>query len=244
MTAIRCWLIALACTVAPTAAAGEPPTALKPEAQRHLDAGLALYTAEDYAAAGREFELAYAIDPAPALLYAWAQAKRYGGHCAEALDLYRRYLEADLNQSQVVAAQDGVASCTKELAAGAPRESPAPPAGGAPPGERTPPPRPWYRNKLGAALATGGIVGIGVGVGFFYAAERSVDRAHDAAFRDEFGALLDEATTRRRIGAAALGVGGALLAGGVLSFVIDRDRRPHDLAVTTDGTTVLVWGTF
>jgi tetratricopeptide (TPR) repeat protein len=229
-------VVLFACGLAAPARAESPP--LSPEAQRHLDAGLALYAAEDYAGASREFDAAYQLDPAPALLYAWAQAKRYGGRCDEALDLYRRYLESDLNESQTTAARDGIASCTAELRARTPPPAPVEP-------ERPARSRPWYRNRLGAALVTGGVVAAGAGVGFFFAAERSEDRAHRAMYRDEFGRLLDEATTRRRLGVAAVGVGAALAVGGVLSFVLDRDRRERGVAgVTTDGASVLVWGSF
>jgi tetratricopeptide (TPR) repeat protein len=221
------------------------PAPLSPEAQRHLDAGLALYAAEDFAGASREFDAAYQLDPAPALLYAWAQAKRYGGRCDEAIALYRRYLEAKLNESQIAAARDGIATCTAELRASPPPPSTPTTVLAPDPAVDRPPRRPWYRNRLGAVLATAGVATAGIGVGFLVAAERSEDRAHRATFRDDFGRLLDEATTRRRIGGVALGVGAALAAGGVISFVVARDPdRRGTAGITTDGTSVLVWGAF
>jgi len=230
---------------------------LKPEAQVHLDAALAAYNAKDYPTAIREFDQAYAIDPNPALLYATAQAQRFAGNCRVALKLYEQYLETRPNETQVQATKVGIAEC--QAAAPPPdpiTPPPTPPASAPqlpvasdparadPPSQRDADPRPWYKDRLGGALTITGVAGIGVGVGFLVMASSSQRRAETAEFRDEFTAALDEATSRRRIGAIALTAGSALTLGGILIYVLrDRGARPV-LTGGSDGRSLYVAGSF
>lgn len=57
------------------------------------DEGMALYEAEDWAAATERFAAAYALDPAPALLYNLARAAEESGDADAALGHYRTYLD-------------------------------------------------------------------------------------------------------------------------------------------------------
>src|SRR5262245_5497244 len=65
----------------------------KPEARALFGRGNAEFAAKRYAQAIELFERAYVEHPAPAFLFNIAQAHRHLGHCAEALEFYRRYLE-------------------------------------------------------------------------------------------------------------------------------------------------------
>jgi hypothetical protein len=225
--------------VAAPGARAQPADSLAPAAQVHFDAAQVAYRAADYATAGRELEAAYRIDPKPALLYAWAQAERMGGDCPAALELYHRYVATGLNESQAAAAATGIKVCepVQPAADALPPIEPGPAV--ASPGAR-----PWYRNMLGNVLTVSGVVSAGVGVGFLVAANRSEARADDAELRDDFAGLLSEATGRRRIGYAAVGVGATLVVGGVLTYVLGRDHDHEVAAVGTDGATVFVRGAF
>ena len=233
-------------------------------AQPHLDAALKAYEAKDYDAAIREFEQAYAIDPKPALLYATAQAYRFANRCTKALELYRRYLTTKLTDAQISATKNGIALCEGAVkqpepeppakpepkleppARAEPARTPEPPTTVAAEQRELPPAphdTPWYKDTLGDALTVGGVVGIGVGVGFLVMASSSEHDAKTAQFRADFLRSLDEATQRRRIGAVSLGAGAALAVGGVLVYVL-RDHHAHRLVGGIDGHTLYVSGTF
>jgi outer membrane biosynthesis protein TonB len=245
------------------------PAKLKPEAQQHLDASLKAYSTKDFDTALRELDLAYAADPAPALLYMKAQTLRLAGKCAQAIDIYKRYLELKLTAEQTTAAKTGIDTCEKQLAAEPkpvpkpepkpepklepkpePKPEPAPPVAVAPapivapPPAETPGPRPWYKNPVGDGLVVGGAIGIGVGAVFLAKASSSQTAATHAQLRSDFIADLDAATSQRRIGAVALGAGAALAIGGVIVFVLDRHADSHHIAATTDGHALYIAGSF
>ncbi len=237
-----------------------------PAARPFVDAGIAAYKAGDYETAVRELSAAYKIDPQPAMLYAWAQALRLGNRCAEAIPIYRRYLATDPSEAQIAAAQNGISLCEKVLPPEPPpaepppaqpedKEAPAQPAESAQPAEPEPPPpeaapvqeepapRSWYADRLGGALVIGGAVSLGVGVGFLVRSSQTRDAAGEAMFRDDFVDKLDRATLQRRIGVAGLGVGAALVAGGVFRYVVLRERaRAVSIAIT--GRSLIVGGRF
>lgn len=212
-------------------------------AQAHVDAGAKAYAAGHYATAIREFEAAYQIDPQPPLLYAWAQVLRYGERCAEAITIYQRYLETKLNEAQVAAARSGIADCQAVRPPGGmkePEREHSNPQSDPP----TPRDRPrWYSDFAGGALVIGGTVIVAAGTGFLFAAKRADDAAQKAEFRDDFIELSDQAMMRRRIGYVGLGVGGALVIGGIIRYVT-RPDTPTDLAIAATRNTVMVLGRF
>lgn len=63
------------------------------EAKRLSKVGLAEFAAGEYERAIDHFRAAYALVPAPILLYDIAQAERLSGHCQAAVNGYRRFLE-------------------------------------------------------------------------------------------------------------------------------------------------------
>ncbi|MFN0252551.1 MAG: tetratricopeptide repeat protein [Kofleriaceae bacterium] len=218
-----------AALVAGTARADD---ALSPEAQQHLDLSVAAYKAGDFVTASKEIEAAYAIDPKPQLLYTWAQAKRLGGRCDEAIELYRRFAAAGATDEQRTAAQTGISLCDKELAK-TPVEQPP----------TVDEPRRWYHNKLGDGLLAGGVVATGIGIGFFIGASRSKTRADKASQHEDFVAAIDEATTRRRIAIVMTTIGVGLGAGAVFVFLRDKPEATS-VAISTDGQSLFVAGAF
>jgi hypothetical protein len=212
---------------------------LSPEAQQHLDLSVAAYKAGDFATASKEIEAAYAIDPKPQLLYTWAQAKRLGGHCAEAIDLYRRFAAASATDEQRTAAQTGISLCEKDLAK-KPEPTPVEPTPVDPPVDESPR---WYHNKLAVGLGAGGVVMTGIGIGFLVGYARAKTRADEAVDRDAFVAAIDDATTRRRVGFVATTIGLGLGAAAVYVFLRDKPES-STVAISTDGQSLFVAGAF
>ncbi len=260
---MRCFAILLVTCALGSGVAAAQGAPLKPAAKVHQEAALKAYDAKDYDTAIHEFEVAYEIDPNPALLYAAAQAYRKTNRCAEALVLYRRFVAAAKTQAQVKAGNAEIETCEalieQHAPPPAPEPAPAPPPAPAAPVAAPPAPSPpivapapaaasthdtpWYRDPLGDGLTGAGVVAVGVGIGFLVMASSSQHRADTAEFRDDFVHDLDEATTRRRIGAVSLGVGAALVAGGIVVY-LRRDHRGADVVGATDGHAIYVSGRF
>jgi tetratricopeptide (TPR) repeat protein len=234
--------LALAGSATPARADGPGPAGPAATVARpRVEAGVRAYEAGDFAAASREFEAAYRIDPAPATLYAWAQSLRQGGRCSEAIDAYRRYLATNPDELQAAAATTGIALC--EAAKPAPAAAPAPPA---PPSAAAPadtPRRAWYHDPAGGALVIGGVAMAAIGATFFVLAERSIDRAEREPLRDRFVEQLDEATQRRRLGYAGAGLGAALVIGGIVRYATRGDGRAP-IAVTATPGMVSIHGSY
>jgi tetratricopeptide (TPR) repeat protein len=248
-------ILAAALVAAGSVARADEPPESRPAAKPFVDAGVAAYDAGDYEAAAREFEAAYRIDPQPAMLYAWAQSLRRAGRCAEAIAVYRRNLATDPNEAQATAAPHRRSLCEQAR----PPEPPPHPA----PAETAPdtPPAParsgsaagpaldrsrrrrWYADPLGGALVIGGAASLGVGVGLLVRSGQNRGAARDATYREDFVELLDTATLQRRLGAASLGVGAALVAAGAVRYVTRRDR-PGAVAVGVAGRALVILGRF
>jgi tetratricopeptide (TPR) repeat protein len=206
---------------------------LKPEAQVRLDAGLREYNAARYDRAIKEFEAAYTIDPDPDLLLAWAQAERLARRCSAAAPRYRRYLDSRPGVDGEQLAKSGL-----ELCAEATKVTPEP-AGCTVTGETR---LPWYKSPVGGAIVVG-IAGLAVGTGFLVAASGNRTLSETALTSDRFEALLDRATTQRRLGAVFLAFGAALIGGGVGYHLMTRGPAPTTV-VSTDGRSIFVARTF
>jgi hypothetical protein len=210
-------------------------------AEPHGDAGVAAYQRGDYAIAAHEFELAYAANPDPKLLYAWAQAQRLGGQCDKAVELYRRYVETGPTEEQVSAATTGISLCAEQTRSKDPppvKDEPTPPI--VEPKRERPP---WYTDKIGGGLVIGGVAALAVGTTFLILSSSSADAADSARTRSEFVDKLDEASSRRTIGVVGLGLGAALLAGGAIRYL----TKPDDDAGVSVGvgpTSVALFGRF
>jgi hypothetical protein len=101
---------------------------------------------------------------------------------------------------------------------------------------------PWYKDPLGDGLTAGGVVAIGVGIGFLVMASSSESAAQHAMLRNDFLRDLDDATTKRRVGAFAITAGAALAAGGV--YVYWKHDRHSRIVGTTDGRSISIAGRF
>ena len=109
-------------------------------AKAHYQKGARLFAAKRYAQALVEYRAAYELSPRPPLLFNMARALHQNGDKAEALEHYRRYLDA-------VPAKGPVADEAREFAAALERElgpAPAPP----PPAPATAPKSRAFRSSL------------------------------------------------------------------------------------------------
>lgn len=95
-------------------------------------------------------------------------------------------------------------------------------------GEDRPEPaaKPWYTDVVGGVLTGAGLVGVGVGAGFLGAGVADANAVGDEDSNEAYLELRDRAVLRRNVGAAVLSVGGALLLGGVIRYVVVAKREP------------------
>jgi tetratricopeptide (TPR) repeat protein len=228
-----------------------PAGAIDPEAKQHLERGLAGYTAKDYAGAIKDLRLAYALDPRPEILFAWAQAERLYGRCSQASKLYDRFLKSKPSAQQAAAARTGIERCEgqPDTTPGDPEdvEQPAPqpaqeqpeqPAAAAAP---PPPPRPRV-DAVGLGLLGVGVALGAVGGGLLGAGERKAKQLGDVATYDEYADGSGPVRTLRIAGGVLAGVGGALIVGGLVKLLVHRRHDRRDVAFWTDprGAGVLV----
>lgn len=106
-----------------------------------------------------------------------------------------------------------------------------------PPLELTPPPEPALlppprmrpsrvSDRFSLVLIGVGVVGAGVGGGLLLSANRLDEDANTEPNDRRARELHDSADSRRTIGAVALGIGGAVLAAGVVKFIVPQTARP------------------
>lgn len=109
----------------------------------------------------------------------------------------------------------------------APARAPAPVA--------APQQSPWYKDKLGDGLVLGGVVAAVVGVFEYRSAVSDLDAAEDhssAPTLARYNELVDRAHTKRTASIVLLGAGGALIAGGVVRYVLhDRTAEVRGVGV-------------
>jgi hypothetical protein len=127
------WLvIGLLVGLAGVAEAKGPGPAKRAEAQRHFDAAIAHYKAQEFAEAVDEFEAAYKLRPEPEWLYNLGQACRLARQLDKALDYYQKYLAEVPDAENRPAVEQRIAEVEKQRAA-AKAAAPPPSAPATPP---------------------------------------------------------------------------------------------------------------
>lgn len=254
----RVGALAIACSLA---LVGAPARALPTdaEAKLHLEKGTELFKAGEFDAAIEEYKKGYDIQEDPVFLYAWAQAELRQEHCAAAVKLYRKYLETNPPEMSAEAARQGILECADKLAA---EETPPPatdPAtqpgdsGNAPiddvPPERDKPrqKKHWSRDPLAISLTTVGIAAVGAGIGVLVAG--IVEKQKGSGTYGEFDDRQAKARNMQIAGGVVLGVGAAVLLGGIVRFAIlgSRAKKQKNVAsafFTPGGAGVALTGRF
>lgn len=216
------------------------PVVAAPEAD--IEAGEAAWRDERWNDASAAFAKAYARTGDPTFLYTRAQAERRAGHCALAIVLYEEFIASAPAPKARAAAEKNVEECRATMPVEAnttpvePEPGPEPeaqPDGGVDPGQDSPvaerepaPVRPWHRDPLGGALVGGGLAVAVVGGTLVGLAYRTAKRAPRESDEVRFAGELDQAHTLDRAGGVMLGIGSALIVGGVVRWVVVGRRRP------------------
>ena len=200
-----------------------------PEAQAKLREAQQAFKDQDFDAAAAAVEAAYIIEPQSMLLYPWAQAERSRGNCAAAVELYQRFLDADPPEEAAAPARENMERCQEQLDAEAAAEDEVvedepedelEPAPALVTQDQPPKAKAWYQDPVGGVLVGVGVAGVGAGAALLGLA---ASKAGKAADRDSHTGYLDErdgATTLRNGGAIALSIGGALVVGGVVRYLL------------------------
>jgi tetratricopeptide (TPR) repeat protein len=245
--------LSVATSLAPAAAIAQPSAAApddaskRSQAKAYVDAGLAAHDRGDYDAAIALYGKAYALVPHPVLFFNMGQAHRLAGRTAEAMEMYRRYLAEVSTGSladqarvwiatlEVQPASPPIADPAKPSAAATP--APAVPLSGksdeAPAGSGgVPAPAPSHPDDgrtlrlSGYAAGAVGVVALGVGGLYGLRARRLSDELSTPGAPYDTGKFEDGQSAERMM-IVFYGVGGALLAGGAILYVLgDRADRP------------------
>jgi hypothetical protein len=105
---------------------------------------------------------------------------------------------------------------------------------------------PWYSDKVGTGLFAGAVVGLGVGVGFWFSKGAAEDDASSAQVYDDYLSAIDRARRDRTISLVALSVG-TVLAGATIYRYTTRSPRRTRLVATpsaSGGGAVTLVGSF
>ena len=180
-----------------------------PEAEKR---GMALYQAGNYAEAAVQLEIAYSETGAISIGFALAQSLRLAGNCTRALVIYRQVFEKappDARPKLTEAMQPCVDSLGTEVSS-----TPLPP----PPAPVVE--RPWYGDGVGAVLVGSGALSLGIGGFAFMRATGHYGDAREARGDTDYNDAVSAGDTWRWIGIGGVAVGGALVAAGIVRFVI------------------------
>lgn len=243
--------LARLCVAVVALAAMASPADARPkrkDARVAFDRGVAAYKKGNYTAASDALKKSYTLENDVETLFAWAQSERKLEHCDAAIELYEQLLTLELSPTNREAVNGQLSECKAQLAAerkveppatepaAAPVNTPSTPSGASEPpvvAERAGPSEPsrsdtgsggrsWYRNPIVLGLTGSGLIAIGVGGGFLFSAQQAdgdVEHAKDYVAAQDF---VDTAKSREKIGLISMGVGGALVVGGVVWAIVTR----------------------
>ncbi|MBT8495098.1 MAG: hypothetical protein KJO07_18780 [Deltaproteobacteria bacterium] len=107
---------------------------------------------------------------------------------------------------------------------------------------------PWYTDPIGDALLITGVIGLGVGTGYFLDSSSDRSAADEATNYEAYRTLADRASTRRTIAILATSASGAMIIGAVVRYIM-RDsggERSTSVSAWTDqnGAGLAIGGRF
>ena len=203
------------------------------QARKLYEEGLQASDEQDWERAVDRFQASFEIEENPASLFGLAQATRHTAGCREAVPLFKRFMRMVPEGSQPYDyAREALVDCATEMAetegdpdaeedvelepVAPPPDAQQDPIEDDPPRKRKD--RPWHRDPLGGVLVGVGAVTAATGGTLLIVAE--VQNNQDV---DEYGLLeerLERIKAMRIAGGVVLGVGGALLIGGVVRWAV------------------------
>jgi len=210
--------------------AAADPTAARPSAEEEARAiyrrGVLAYERGDYDEAIAAFDRAYALTPAPKLLFNLAQSYRRKGPatCARAQEYYERYLRESPTASNSVETEQRIAemrTCHEQMMLAQAPPTPVEPAfaSSAAPASERPPPRgrgPLWLGAAGLSLAiAGGVLN--------WRAHARFDELHASCPCPE--SAFDGWETATDVSYALLAAGGAAMAAGLTWWLLEPRAR-------------------
>ena len=222
---------------ATSAAAPKGDASPKDEQARQLyDEGLEASNEQDWDRAVERFKASFEIEENPLSLFGLAQATRHTAGCRDAVPLYKRFMRMVPEGSQPYDyAREALVDCATEMAEEEDDPDPdedvdldpivPPPDADQDPVEDDPPrkkrnrkDRPWHRDPLGGVLVGVGAATAAAGGTILIVAE--VQNNTQAENYELMMQRNDRIKSMRVAGAVVLGVGGALLIGGVVRWAV------------------------
>lgn len=221
------------------------PRSLEPEPNPHFEAAAAAWKEERWADAAAAFSRAYELEPRPEYVFARAQALRFSGDCAGAIEGYREFIAHDPPEGAVDEAREHIATCggdpdaTPELDPSRGPVSPepivaaptrvSPPA--AVPSEASRAPREsrrWWRDPTGHVLGWTGLSAAAVGTGFLIEGLARRERGERATDEQSYRDARRGGASLLHAGIPLVSLGSALVIGAVIRFVVvARARGPR-----------------
>ncbi len=211
----------------PGVAVAEPKD---PVARAHLQDGQAAVARDEYAAAVASYEQALAIEREPKVLYLLGQAEFLRGNCRESVRYFTQVREFEVGSEVAEAMRPYLAECAERLA-----DEPDPPVpvptsdepiepvesdeaastADEPAVDEPAQARRWYQDPLGDVLGATGVAGIVAGGVLLVVARQ---RRTGAATYGTLEGDADGIRTFQIAGGASLGVGAALMIGGLVRW--------------------------
>lgn len=214
-------------------------------AQGLFETGLAKFDAGDYDGALEDLNGSLELEVTVKALYAKAQTLNKLDRCGEAVPIYNDVLEAVPEDSEAASlVKDALVECADKLAKGTgspdPELEPEPVVDPVPDPDPQPEPKEdaWYKDIPAPIILGVGLVGVGVGGALLSQASNI-----DPAAADDYGAFeadRDRQRTLRISGGVVLGIGGALIVGGIVRYVVVAGRLRDEKASSTSVTPM--WG--
>ena len=211
------------------------------EARKLYASGLDKFNEGDHDGAMNDFQASFDLEANPLSLYGLAQATNKAVGCRKAVKHYRRFSKMVDEGSQAYdVALQAIAECADKMAAEAEEEEeeelppdPVPVPDDPPPDttedEGPPPDKPWHRDALGGTLVGVGLAGTVTGIALIAASY--VDENNPCGTYGCFDEQLERIDRVRIAGAVVTGVGGALLIGGVVRWVVVARKQRRSASV-------------
>jgi tetratricopeptide (TPR) repeat protein len=261
-------LLALAATTAtaraeqpatPPAANAAPSPDAVAEARQHYERGMTHYQLGEFTAAVGEFKQAYALSPAPGLLFNLAQASRLAKQYEQALYFYRTYLRVAPEAPNRTDVETRIAELERQVKEDEARraaDAEARRAAAATPRTvivREAPPRPSGKALKLSGIVVGavGLAGLGAGIGLGVAANNEQSSLNKLASSMGIwsSAQTNDYNRGRTEAAAATAlyvVGGVAAGTGVILYMVgwSRDRAAHFAFAPAPGGGALALGTW
>jgi tetratricopeptide (TPR) repeat protein len=252
------WMILIGCLLLATTAAGEKSK--RAQARDLAQAGVSAYDLGQFDKALGLFTQAYVAFPDPDILYSVAQTQRKLGAYEQAIEAYRAYLRNRPDASDKKEILEQIDELTRLIASQkANREKP-------PEGTRLPPQpdskvplvpttpepvtdrptarRPWYKDYVAWTLVGSGVAVAGVSTALLVSASSS-ESDLGTITEGNRGSERDSIRTQRTIGTIGLGVGGALVAGGIIKFALTNvETEGPSTELLVGPSSIAVFGRF